>query len=66
LGPRESVRHAARQNLSIRQSEKRVNLTPAPWPLFRNHLHSPMSCAQRDAPSKVLTKVNAESDRNKD
>jgi nucleoside phosphorylase len=31
LGPRESVRHAARQNLSIRQSEKRVNLTPAPW-----------------------------------
>ena len=38
MGPRESVRHAARQNLSIRQSEKRVNLTPAPWPIGRPEL----------------------------
>jgi hypothetical protein len=31
LGPRESFRHAADHSRSIRQAEKRVNLTSSPW-----------------------------------
>ncbi len=45
VGPRESVRHAAGQNLSLRRAEKRVNLSSAPYVFPRMTLSIPRPLA---------------------